>query len=215
MKSSSGMCPHPDVCPEEVLVCRRLHRRARRLCALLACCSACRRFAGRWTAGVRSTLLHWVVPMRAVPDAGGCCLKRHEGRFTDTPPGLATELLRHASITLPRGAGGAFSLVVAVLALPASGGQAGESVVRRGRVGPVSIRDSSTHASLACRESWRGRGCASGFMAATVQPKQFPRCCAASSHDKFFGPPGPPRCCGRCVVRPARPPPGGSPTRTR
>src|SRR5690606_17605850 len=33
---------------------------------------------------------------------------------------------------------------------------------------------------------------------------------APSSRNKFFAPPGPPRCCGRCAVRPARPPPTGS-----
>ena len=43
-------------------------------------------------------------------------------------------------------------------------------------------------ASLCCCESWQGRGCASGFMAATVQRKQFPLCCADSSRDKFFSP---------------------------
>lgn len=60
-----------------------------------------------------------------------------------------------------------------------------------------------------------GTASASGFMAATVRPKQFPRRRAPSSRGKFFGPPGPPRCCGRCAVQPARPSPGGSPTRTR
>jgi hypothetical protein len=30
-------------------------------------------------------------------------------------------------------------------------------------------------AALACRESWRGSGCASGFMAATVRRNDFPR----------------------------------------
>ncbi len=61
----------------------------------------------------------------------------------------------------------------------------------------------------------KGTAYASGFMAATVWPKQFPWRCAPSSRNKFFGPPGPPRCCGRYAVRPARPSPGGSPTRTR
>jgi hypothetical protein len=83
------------------------------------------------------------------------------------------------------------------------------------RVGHRSIRVSSTPASLACRESWRGYGCASGFMAATVRPEQFPRRCTPSSRSKFFGTPGPPRFCGRYAVRPARPSPDGSPTRTR
>jgi len=47
-------------------------------------------------------------------------------------------------------------------------------------------------------------------MAATVRRKQFPLRCAHSSRDKFFAPPGPPRCFGRCAMQPARPPPTGS-----
>jgi len=35
----------------------------------------------------------------------------------------------------------------------------------------------AARASLACRESWRGHGCALGCMAATFQRKQFPRRC--------------------------------------
>jgi len=47
-------------------------------------------------------------------------------------------------------------------------------------------------------------------MAATFQRKQFPRRCAASSRSKFFSLPGASRCCARCAVRPAHPPPAGS-----
>ncbi len=39
---------------------------------------------------------------------------------------------------------------------------------------PCLLAEQSAHASLACRESWRGRGCALGFIAATVLRKQFP-----------------------------------------
>ena len=88
--------------------------------------------------------------------------------------------------------------------------QAGEAVTRGCRVGHVSIRERAACASLACRESWRGNGCALGFMAATFQRKQFPLRCAHSSRDKFFSLPGSPRCCDRCAVRPAHPPPAGS-----
>lgn len=49
-------------------------------------------------------------------------LVRHEGRFTDTPPGFAMEHPRHASTTSSQSVRqGACSLVVGVLALPASG----------------------------------------------------------------------------------------------
>lgn len=54
-------------------------------------------------------------------------------------------------------------------------------------------------ASFACCASWQGRGCASGFLAATVRRKQFPLRCAHSSRSKFFAPPGPPR-----ALRPLR-----------
>lgn len=36
---------------------------------------------------------------------------------------------------------------------------------------PCLLAEQSAHASLACRESWRGYGCALGFMAATVRRK--------------------------------------------
>ena len=51
--------------------------------------------------------------------------------------------------------------------------------------------------SLVCCESWRGHGCALGFMAATFQRKQFPRRYAASSRDKLFALPGSPLRCDR------------------
>ena len=47
--------------------------------------------------GLRPGLLRQVVPKRAVLDAGSSSPVRHEGRFTDTPPGLAMALPRHAS----------------------------------------------------------------------------------------------------------------------
>ena len=78
----------------------------------------------------------------------------------------------------------------------------------------LSVRTHPT-AALACRESWRGSGCASGFMAATVRPNKFPRHCVPSSRNKFLVPPGPPLRCGRFAVQPARTSPFGSPTRPR
>ena len=144
---------------------------------------------------VRCTLLRQVVQTRAAHDADGWPSLHHEGRFTDTPHSLAMKIPRHALTRLPSGAG----------SVPASHSgsdlasiraHAGAACLRGCRVDHRSIQASSTPASLACRESWRGHGCASGFMAATVRPKQFPRRCAPSSRSKFFGPPGPPRCCG-------------------
>ena len=116
----------------------------------------------------------------------------HEGRFTDNPPGIAMELPRHASTPAPQGAVGAFSLVIGWLTWPASAGEpeqpsCGDAEPALSPCGAVRPK-----ASLCCCESWRWRGCASGFMAATVQRKQFPLCCADSSRDKFFSPPGSP-----------------------
>ncbi|MCH2219226.1 MAG: hypothetical protein MK097_02720, partial [Dechloromonas sp.] len=65
---------------------------------------------GRWR--TRWRLLRQVVQVRAVLNAGGSCPSRHEGRFTDNPPGIAMELPRHASRAAPQGAAGAFSPVV-------------------------------------------------------------------------------------------------------
>ena len=81
------------------------------------------------------------------------------------------------------------------------------------RVGHFSIRDRAAPASLSCCESWRWRGCA-GFMAATLQRKQFPLRCAHSSRDKFFSLPGSPlrfdrKRCGQPI------PAGRITTRTR
>lgn len=86
-----------------------------------------------------------------------------------------------------------------------------EAVPQRCRAGHDSFRwrRVASIASFACCASWRGRSCASGFMAATVRRKQFPRRCAASSRNKFFAPPGPPRTLRPQAVQLARPPPDG------
>lgn len=47
--------------------------------------------------GLRPGLLQQVARKRAVPDAGGSLSVRHEGRFTDTPTGLAMKHPHHAS----------------------------------------------------------------------------------------------------------------------
>lgn len=73
--------------------------------------------------GLRPGLLRQVVPKRAVLDADGSPPVRHKGRwFTDTPPGLAMELPRHALTTKAAcGRQGAFSPCRWRLAFPASG----------------------------------------------------------------------------------------------
>ena len=76
---------------------------------------------------------------------------------------------------------GRFGLVVAALTWPASG----RKPVQPSRVGHVSMRERSACTSLSCRESWRWRGCALGFMAATLQRQQFPLRCAHSSRAKL------------------------------
>ncbi len=102
---------------------------------------------------------------------------RHEGRFTDTPPGFAMEHPRHASTTSSQSAARSVLARRWGIGIARVRAQAGEAVMRGCRVGHVSIRERAPGASLACRESWRGNGCALGFMAATFQRKQFP--CAA------------------------------------
>ena len=75
---------------------------------------------------IRRGLLRQVVRMCAALDAGGSRLSHHEGWFTDTPPGLAMGLPRHASRPTPQGAAGAFSSVVGALTWPASGSAPGK-----------------------------------------------------------------------------------------
>ena len=70
---------------------------------------------------IRRSWLRQVVRMRAVLDADGSCPSRHEGWFTDTPPGIAMQLPRHGSRPAPQSAAGAFSPVVGRLTWPASG----------------------------------------------------------------------------------------------
>ena len=103
----------------------------------------------------------------------------------------------HPSRPAPQGAAGAFSPVIGVLTWPASGGEpvqppCGDAEPALSPFGAVRPK-----ASLSRCESWRWRGCASGFMAATVRRKQFPLRCAHSSRDKFFSPPGSPLRCDR------------------
>jgi len=107
---------------------------------------------------------------------------------------LSTPRLNHEG-RLPA-ARGVLALSLAVV-LARVRARAGEAVMRGGRVSHISFRERVACASLACRESWRGHGCALGFMAATFQRKQFPLRCAHSSWDKFFSLPGSPLRCDR------------------
>ena len=157
--------------------------------------SAPPRWAGRWRTRWRS--LRQVVQVRAVLDAGGSCPSRHEGRFTDYPPGIAMELPRHASRPAPQGAAGAFSPVIGCLTWPASAGEPEKPSGGDAESAPSPFGAVRPKASLSRCESWRWRGCASGFMAATVRRKQFPLRCAHSSRAKFFSPPGSPLRCDR------------------
>ena len=81
--------------------------------------TGCAGWPGRWR--TRWSLLRQVVRIRAVLNAGGSCPSRHEGRFTDNPPGIAMALPQHAYRPAPHGAAGAFSPVVGWLTWPASG----------------------------------------------------------------------------------------------
>lgn len=132
--------------------------------------------------------------------ASACRLRRwrsssahHEGRATDTAArpryGASKPRLKPLAARCGRGVP-ARRWGVGLVRVRA---QAGEADPRRCRVGHGSFRGSSSPASLLCCESWRGHGCASGFMAATVRRKQFPLRYADSSRSKFFAPPGPPR----------------------
>ena len=109
-----------------------------------------------------------------------------EGRFTNITPGIAMELPRHAPRLAPQGVAGAFSPVVGVLTWPASGSEPVQPSCGDAEPALSPFDAARPKASLSRCESWRGRGCASGFMAATVQRKQFPLCCAHSSWAKFF-----------------------------
>ncbi len=150
---------------------------------------------GRWR--TRWRLLRQVVRMRAFLNAGGSCSSRHEGRFTDSSSGIAMERPHHASRPAPQGAAGAFSPVVGWLTWPTSGGVPEKPSGGDAEPAPSPFGAVRPKASLSRCESWRGRGCASGFMAATVRRKQFPRRCAAPRRTNCFCPPGSPLRCDR------------------
>jgi len=140
---------------------------------------------------------------------------RHERRrLTDKPSTMPRAI--HAAIHQARAnARGAFILGDSERTLPAMGCLPAQHLYEDAGAMLPSGEDRTQRWPWLVVNPGEGTACASGFMAATVRPKQFPRRCAPSSRSKFFGPSGPPRCCGRHAVQPARPSPGGSPTRTR
>ena len=110
----------------------------------------------QWTGWrTRWSLLRQVVRIGAVLNAGGSHPSRHEGRFTDSPPGLAMELPRHASRPAPLGAAGAFSLVVGWLTWPASVGEPVQPLCGDAEPALPPFGAVRPKASLSRCESWR------------------------------------------------------------
>ncbi len=101
----------------------------------------------------------------------------HEGLFTDNPPSIAMEFLCHATRPAPQVAAEAFLPVIGWLTWPASVGEPEQSSCGDAEPATSPCGAVRPKASLCCCESWRWRGCASGFMAATVRRKQFPLLC--------------------------------------
>lgn len=147
---------------------------------------------------MRWGLLRQVVRMRAVRDAVAVrylCVTKDGSRMAARPClGLHTALQ-----AWPPAWDGACSRWSLGNGLARVRGRAAEAFVRgcRAAMAPFGLGVVRPKASLCCCESWRWRGCASGFMAATVRRKQFPLRYAHSSRDKFFSPPGSPLRCAR------------------
>ncbi len=108
--------------------------------------SAPPQWARRWRTRWHS--LRQVVQVRAVLNAGGSCPSRHEGRFTDNPPGIAMELPHHASRAAPPGAAGGVLACRRVVDLARVSAQAGEAFGRGCRVGTISFRSGSAQGVL-------------------------------------------------------------------
>lgn len=165
------------------------------------------------SAGLRPSLLHWVVRMHAVLDAGGSPSQRHAGRFTDTPPSLAMELPHHASSMPPHDAAGSFALAVGVMDLARIRGHADEVVLRGCRARPVSLRDGRPMrpwlvvnpggGTAAPRASWPQPSGANNFPCAVTAFGAFlaGQILCASRPSTAFRPQ---------AMQPARPPPVGS-----
>ena len=141
--------------------------------------SAPPRWAGCWR--TRWRLLRQVVQVHAVLNAGGSCTLRHEGRFTDNPPGIAMELPRHASRPAPQGAAGVFSPVVGWLTWPAlvgkpekpSGGMPSRPHLLSERFGPrrPCLVVNPGRGTAAPRASWLQPSGENNFPAATRLPR--------------------------------------------
>ena len=97
---------------------------------------------------IRRGLLRQVVRMRAFLNAAGSCPSRHEGRFTDTPLSLATEIPHHTSRLAPQSAAGMFSFFAKVFDLARVSRHAGACLRSRMSSRPVSFRSGSAQGVL-------------------------------------------------------------------
>lgn len=104
----------------------------------------------RWTAHWRTRwhLLRQVAQMRAVLNAGGSCLSRHEGRFMDKPArhryGASTPRLKTGTARCGRGA----LVCRRVVDLARVSGRAGAAFMRGYRAGHISFRSGSAQGVL-------------------------------------------------------------------
>jgi len=170
--------------------CARYGHRCPLARARLRRCPATR---GGACAGLRPGLLRQVVRKRAVLDAGDSPPVRHEGRFTDAPPGLAMELPRHASSTSPHAAARGVLASRWGMGLARVRARAGEAVTRGCRVDPVSFRGrrpvrpwlvvNPGGRAAAPWALWPQPSSENNFPAFSLRS-------AASSRDKFFSLPG-------------------------
>jgi hypothetical protein len=141
------------------------------------------------------------MPCCATPDAGGQAGCHERRQLTDRPSAMPRT--DHAETDqASTDAVGAFTLVAVELTLTVSG-CVPEYDLHGGGAWAMRPFEAGSHPQrpCICRESWRGRGFASGLFAATVRPKQFPRRCAPSSRNKFFVPTGPSLRCGRFAMQ--------------
>ena len=118
---------------------------------------------------------------KCVPSSPLAAPARHvtkDGSRQFTPP--ARHRHEVSSPRLKTGAarcGRVFSPVVGWLTWPVSVAEPAQPSCGDAESAPSPFGAVRPKASLSCRESWWWRGCASGFMAATVQQKQFPLLC--------------------------------------
>lgn len=159
---------------------------------------------------LRQGLLRQVARKRAVLDADSSLSGHHEGRFTDMLPSLLMELVHHAFNAAPQSTAGAFAPIIRGLDLVHVRTHTGKTVMRRNRVCHLSLQDDRPVRPCLVVNPGGGR-LRLGLIgrnrpAQTISPPPGP----ASSRDKFFVLPGPPRCYGRSRGAASPPPPTGS-----